>query len=105
MTIHFPQGLIAAVHDDIDALLAQTALQTCVETQLPLEELFARAVRFDVEVDVATASGVVHARAEQLNAGVPAEDLHHLLSNDVPFALIEPHASDLRCTILITSNY
>jgi hypothetical protein len=61
MLIHGAQRCISAMHDEIDPLFPETPLELGMEPELAIEQLRWRAVRFDIEVDVAAAALVVDA--------------------------------------------
>ena len=72
-----PLRLIAPMHDNVDAPLAEPAKESCPQAQLAIEQLVGRCTRLDVQVDVAAPLIVVDARAEQAHDGVVAEDVPH----------------------------
>lgn len=53
------------MHHDVNPLLAEFALQTRVEPQLPLQNFSRVAIQFDVQIDIAPPRGVVHTGAKQ----------------------------------------
>lgn len=84
------------MHDDVDALFAEAALQGGMKGKFPIQHVFDAAFGFDVKIDIAAALAVIHPRTKQPHVSARPKGLMGGLTDSFSLLAGESHGDVIR---------